>query len=726
VAFPFYPQHDQMDCGPACLRMLAKYYGKNVSLQYLRNQMHLSRTGVSMLSISHAAEKIGFRTMSSAKVKWDDLVDKVPFPCLLFWDEKHYVILYKIKNNIAYIADPAHELVKLNKQEFIKSFYNKESESGLVMALEPTPEFFKNDFGEEQKRSLAYLFNYLKPYKQLMIQLAIGLLVASLFDLLMPFLTQSMVDKGINYQNIGFVNLILLAQVMIFFSRIAIEMVRNRILLHVGFRVNIALISDYLYKIMQLPVPFFESKMIGDITQRILDHKRIENFLTQTSLQTIFSLFNLVIFALVLSVFSWKIVLLFLLGSALSIGWILAFQKRMKNLDYVMFKRQAMHQSNLVELLTGMPEIKLNGTEKQKRWDWERIQIQMFQIKMKMLNTSQLQQAGSGFFNQFRNLIITYVAARLVIEGQISLGTMMAISYIIGQMSAPIERLLDFFRSLQDAQISIDRLSEVNNMKNEVDESIQVINELPKDKTIHLQNLSFGYEGPNHTQVLKDISLHIPAGKVTAIVGTSGSGKTTLLKLLLKFYEPIAGEIVVGDVSLHSINSEIWRNKIGAVMQDGFIFTDTITKNIAGSDDDVDAEKLIQAVKIANIDAFIKVLPNGFATKIGNGGTGLSMGQKQRMLIARAVYKNPDYLFFDEATSSLDANNEKYIMQHLKEFYKNRTVLIVAHRLSTVKEADQILVMEDGKIVEQGNHKSLTEAQGKYFELVKNQLELGK
>jgi ATP-binding cassette subfamily B protein len=713
-----------MDCGPACLRMLAKYYGKNVSLQYLRNQMHLNRTGVSMLAISNVAEKIGFRTMT-AKANWKELNDNVPFPCLLFWDQQHFVILYKIKGDIAYIADPAHHLIKLHKHEFIKSFYNKDTEKGLVMALEATPEFSKSEFEDEKKQSISYLFNYLKPYKQLMIQLAIGLLVSSVFDLLMPFLTQSMVDKGINYQNISFVNLILIAQVMIFFSRIAIEMVRNRILVHVGFRVNIALISDYLYKIMQLPVPFFESKMIGDITQRILDHKRIENFLTQTSLQTVFSLLNLIVFALVLSFFSWKIVVLFLIGSALSIGWILAFQKRMKNLDYVMFKRQAMHQSNLVELLTGMAEIKLNGTEKQKRWDWERLQIQMFHIKMKMLNTSQLQQAGSGFFNQFRNIIISYLAARLVIDGQITLGTMMAISYIIGQMSSPIERLLDFFRSYQDAQISIDRLSEVNNMKNEVDESIQVINELPEDKSIHLHNISFGYDGPNHTQVLKDVSLQIPAGKVTAIVGASGSGKTTLLKLLLKFYEPTNGEMMIGNVLLHSINSEVWRSKVGAVLQDGFIFTDTITKNITGSDDVVDAERLMNAVKIANIDGFIKLLPNGFATKIGNGGHGLSMGQKQRMLIARAVYKNPNYLFFDEATSSLDANNEKYIMQHLKQFYLNRTVVVIAHRLSTVKDADQILVMDDGKIVEKGNHKSLTEAQGKYFELVKNQLELG-
>ncbi len=679
-----------------------------------------------MLSISTAAEKIGLRS-AAAKASWNDLKDKVPFPCILFWEQEHFVVLYKIKGDVAYIADPGHGLVKVPKQELQKSYYSKESEFGLVMMFEPTPAFHQadNEGVEEKQNWFEYLYGYIRNYQQLIVQLFVGLLVVSLFDLMMPFLTQSMVDKGINYQNLSFVNLILIAQLMIFFSRIVIEMVRNRILLHVGFRINISLLSDYLYKIMQLPVSFFESKMMGDITQRILDHKRIENFLTQTSLQTLFGMFNLLVFSLVLMVFSWKIVVIFLVGSLLSIVWILLFQKKMKNLDYLMFKRQSSHQSSLHELLVGMPEIKLNGTEKQKRWDWERIQTQMFQVNMRMLNTLQLQQAGSGFFNQLRNIIVSYVSARLVIDGQISLGTMMAIAYIIGQMSAPIERLLDFFRSLQGAQTSIERLGEVNSMKNEVDEQQQFIVQLPADKSITIQNVSFGYEGPQHAQVLKNISCQFPEGKVTAIVGTSGSGKTTLLKLLLKFYETQQGEIMVGDANLKSINSEVWRTKIGAVMQDGFIFTDSITKNISGSDENVDTARLIQAVKIANIERFVKVLPNGLSTKIGMGGDGLSMGQKQRILIARAVYKNPDYLFFDEATSALDANNEKYIMEQLKEFYKNKTVVVIAHRLSTVKDADQILVLEDGKIVEAGSHQTLTEARGKYFELVKNQLELG-
>ena len=725
MAFPFFPQHDQMDCGPSCLRMVAAYHGRNYSLQYLRSLMYLTKSGVSLLSISTAAEKIGLRSMA-AKANFTDLKDKVPFPCILFWEQEHFVVLYKIKGDIAYIADPAHGLVKVPKHEVEKSFYSKDNDFGLVMMLEPTPAFHENEIeGEKKQNTFGYLLGYLKNYKQLILQLFIGLFVVSLFDLMMPFLTQSMVDKGINYQNMSFVNLILIAQVMIFFSRIVIEMVRNRILMHVGFRVNISLISDYLYKIMQLPVSFFESKMLGDITQRILDHKRIQNFLTQTSLQTLFGMFNLIVFSIVLCFFSWKIVVLFLILSACSIGWILLFQKRMKNLDYMLFRRQATHQSSLQELLQGMPEIKLNGTEKQKRWDWERIQIQMFQVSMKMLNTSQLQQMGSGFFNQFRNIIVSYVAARLVIEGQITLGSMMAVSYIVGQMSSPIERMMDFFRSLQDAQTSLERLGEVSQMANEVDDKQQIITELPEKKTITLSNVSFGYEGPNHAQVLKDISMVLPEGKVTAIVGTSGSGKTTLLKLLLKFYENQQGEILVDNTSLRSINAQVWRTKIGAVMQDGYIFTDSITKNITGSDENVDSQKLLQAIRIANIERFVKTLPNGLATKIGMGGDGLSMGQKQRILIARAVYKNPDYLFFDEATSALDANNEKYIMEQLTEFYKNKTVMVIAHRLSTVKNADQILVLEEGKIVESGNHKSLTEAQGRYYELVKNQLELG-
>ncbi len=714
-----------MDCGPACLRMVSAYYGKKYSLQQLRNLMYLTKSGVSMLSISTAAEKIGLRSMA-AKAKWDDLKNKVPFPCVLFWEQQHFVVLYKIKGETAYIADPGHGLIKIPKHELEKSFYGKDNDYGLTMMFEPTPAFHQNEMAAEEKQnSLTYLFGYLKNYRQLIFQLFIGLLVGSVFDLMMPFLTQSMVDKGINYQNLSFVNLILIAQVMIFFSRIIIDMVRNRILLHVGFRVNISLLSDYLYKIMQLPVSFFESKMLGDITQRILDHKRIQNFLTQTSLQTLFGMFNLLVFSIVLMFFSWKIVAIFLIGSILSIAWILIFQKRMKNLDYMLFKRQAMHQSSLHELLAGMPEIKLNGTEKQKRWDWERIQIQMFQVNMKMLNTLQLQQVGSGFFNQLRNIIVSYVAARLVIDGQITLGSMMAISYIIGQMSAPIGRLLDFFRSLQDAQNSLERLGEVNTMKNEVNEQQQVIHEVPENKTITIQHVSFGYEGPNHAQILKDISFVVPEGKVTAIVGTSGSGKTTLLKLLLKFYETQQGEILVSDVNLNTINSQVWRSRIGAVMQDGYIFTDSITKNITGSDENVDTARLLQAIKIANIERFIKVLPNGLSTKIGSGGDGLSMGQKQRILIARAVYKNPDYLFFDEATSALDANNEKHIMQQLDEFCKDKTVIIIAHRLSTVKNAHQILVLEEGKVVESGNHQALTDARGRYYELVKNQLELG-
>jgi ATP-binding cassette subfamily B protein len=715
-----------MDCGPACLQMIAKFYGKNYSLHYLRENAYLTKAGVSLLGISDAAEKIGFHTMG-ASLTFKQLQKDVLLPCIVHWNQKHFIVVYKIKGQDVFIADPMHGLITINQAEFEKGWLSKENNQGVALLMEPTSQFHELEEMEMKKPSLFYIVKYLKPYKGLLFQLFLGMLVASVFDLILPFLTQSMVDYGVNFQNISFVNIILASQLMIFLSRTLVELLRSRILLHIGSRINITIISEYLYKMMQLPLRFFDSKMLGDITQRINDQRRIESFLTTNTLTTAFSFLNLIVFAVVLGFYSLSILGIFLIGSFLSIAWVFLFQKKRKEYDYIAFNRMAENQSAIYELVNGMSEIKIANAERIKRWEWERIQIKLFKLKNKLLTLSRSQQIGSSFFNQLKNIIITYIAAKEVINGnpQITLGVMMAISYIIGQMNAPIDRFIDFIRAAQDARISLDRLSEVQTMENEDQETIQVVHELPADKSIHLKNVSFQYAGPNSTSVLNQVSLHIPAGKVTAIVGSSGSGKTTLIKLLLKFYEPSAGEISIAAVPLKTINASVLRSKCGVVMQDGFIFTDTISRNIVGADEHINVNRLIEAARLANIDQFIQQLPLGYTTKIGMGGDGLSVGQKQRILIARAIYKQPEFIFLDEATSALDAKNEKIILENLTSIFKDKTVVVVAHRLSTVKNADQIIVMEDGCIVETGTHESLSAAKGKYFDLVKNQLELG-
>lgn len=723
MAFPFTHQLDQMNCGPACLHMIATYYGKKHSLQYIRENCHLTKTGVSMFGIVEGAEKIGLKTVA-AKINYDKLKE-IPLPCIVHWNQNHFVVVYNVKGDTVYIADPGHGLVKISKEVFLKSWLGTSDELGIVLLFEPTPEFHSQQEIIEEKKTFSYFLNYLRPYKSMIVQLLLGLVVASIFDLLMPFLTQSLVDYGINFQNLNFIYVVLVAQVVIFFSRMAVELIRSRILLHLGSRINIAIISDYLYKLLSLPIPFFDSKLLGDFTQRINDHKRIESFLTEQTLSIIFSLFSLIIFSVILAWYSWKVLLVFMIGSILSVLWIIIFQKKRKQLDYLNFNRAAENQSNMYELIKGIDEIKLGNLQIQKRWQWQKLQARLYAIRFKALNLAQMQAIGNSSINRFKNILITFIAALEVINGSISLGMMMAITYIVGQLNSPIDRLLDFIRTTQDAKISFERLSEVNEQAPEDDPNLSLLESVPANSDIIIQNLSFGYEGPNGVQVLNNLNCTIPNGKTTAIVGASGSGKTTLLKLLLKFYSPTKGDIYIGNHKLTNINAQCWRNQIGAVMQDGYIFTDTITKNIIGSAEKIDGQKLDEAVHIANISMLINKLPMGFTTKIGSGGDGLSSGQKQRLLIARAVYKNPDYIFFDEATSALDANNEKVIIDNLSKFCKNKTVIVIAHRLSTVKNADQIIVLDDGKIVESGNHESLTASRGKYFDLVKNQLELG-
>lgn len=724
-SFPYFQQLDAMDCGPTCLRMVAKFYGKNYSLPYLREKSFIGREGVSLLGISDAAENIGFRTLA-ARIPFDKLAEEITFPCIAHWQQSHFVVVYDIRKDVVTVADPAKGMIKFTKQEFLRGWQSAEGEEGIVLLLEPTPDFFVKSYEEKNDKSgFKFLFSYLFGYKRYITQLMLGLAIGSVLQLIFPFLTQSLVDYGINNQNIGFIYTILLAQIMLFISRTSVELIRSWILLHIGTRINISIISDFLIKLMKLPISFFNTKMIGDIMQRIGDHQRISAFLTGSSLTILFSAFNFLVFGVVLLIYSIPIFLVFLAGSTLYVCWVLLFMKYRRNIDNKRFTELSNNQSNLIQLIVGMPEIKLNNCEKQKRWEWERIQAMLFRLSIKSLSLNQYQQTGASFINELKNIIISFIAAQQVINGEMTLGMMLAVTYIIGQLDGPIMQFIGFLQSAQDAKISLERMGEIHSHKEE-ESGEEQISILPEKGGLRLDNVTFQYDGPHSEKVLKNISLEIPHGKVTAIVGMSGSGKTTLLKLLLKFFEPVDGEIRVGETRLSNVNNRIWRQKCGVVMQDGYIFSDTIANNIAISDEKVNKTKLIQSVQVANIRDVIDTLPLGYNTKIGQDGVGLSQGQKQRILIARAAYKQPEFIFFDEATNALDATNERIIMENLEQFFQGRTVVIVAHRLSTVKNADQIVVMEKGEIVERGTHQSLTAERGKYFNLVKNQLELDK
>ena len=724
--FPFFQQYDAMDCGPSCLRMIAAFYGKTYSLQKLRTLSHISREGVSLLGLSEAAETIGFRTIG-ARITIQQLLE-VPKPCVVHWDQAHFVVVYKYRKGVVSVADPAFGLVEYSETEFKKHWLatvRQGEQKGICLMFDPTPAFFDLE-GEESKRSdLRFLLKYLKPHRKLIVQLVLGFLAGSLLQLIFPFLTQSIVDVGINTQDINFIYLILAAQMMLFISRMTVDFIRSWILLHISTRINISIISDFLIKLMKLPIGFFDTKMIGDLLQRIGDHRRIERFLTSQSLNVVFSVFNIVIFSIVLAFYSWLIFFVFLLGSTLYIGWIFLFLKKRRELDFKRFAQLADNQSKLIQLINGMQEIKLNNYERQKRWEWERIQARLFKVNIGSLSLQQYQQAGSVFINETKNIVITVLAATAVVHGDMTLGMMLAVQYIIGQMNSPLDQMIEFMQVSQDAKISLERLSEIHDNKDEEQAQEGKLDSLPSSADIQISDLIFQYEGPHSPKVLNDLNLTIPHGKVTAIVGTSGSGKTTLVKLLLGFYPPVSGSLKVGESDLANYRQSWWRSKCGAVMQDGFIFSDTIATNIAIGDEEINKDRLSYAVRMANIKEFIEGLPLSYNTKIGSEGVGLSQGQKQRILIARAIYKNPEFIFFDEATNALDANNEKVILENLNEFFTGKTVVVVAHRLSTVKNADQIIVLEKGKIVEIGNHEELTTKRGAYYELVKNQLELG-
>ena len=724
--FPFFKQYDAMDCGPSCIRMIAAFYGKSYSLQKLRQLAHITREGVSLLGLSEAAEAIGFRTVG-ARITFEQLF-QAPKPCVVHWDQEHFVVVYKLKKGKVYVADPAFGLVEYSETEFKKhwlSTVRQGEQKGICLMFDPTPKFFELEGEEGNRGQFRFLLKYLKPHRKLVAQLVLGFVVGSLIQLIFPFLTQSIVDVGINTQDINFIYLILAAQMMLFLSRMTVDFIRSWILLHISTRINISIISDFLIKLMKLPIGFFDTKMIGDLLQRIGDHRRIERFLTSQSLNVIFSVFNIVIFSIVLIIYKLSIFLVFLSGSALYIMWVFLFLKKRRELDFKQFAQLADNQSKLIQLINGMQEIKLNNYERQKRWEWERIQARLFKVNIQSLSLQQYQQAGSVFINETKNIVITILAATAVVNGQMSLGMMLAVQYIIGQMNSPLEQMVEFMQVSQDAKISLERLSEIHTQKDEEQDQAGKLTSLPSKADIAVSGLVFQYEGPNSPKVLNNVNLTIPQGKVTAIVGTSGSGKTTLVKLMLGFYPPVAGSVKVGESDVSLFKQQWWREQCGAVMQDGFIFSDTIANNIALPEDEVDKERLAYAVRLANIQEYIESLPLNYNTKIGPEGVGLSQGQKQRILIARAIYKNPEFIFFDEATNALDANNEKVILENLNEFFKGKTVVVVAHRLSTVKNAHQIAVLEKGELVELGTHEELTAKQGAYYNLVKNQLELG-
>ncbi|MDO7884247.1 peptidase domain-containing ABC transporter [Hymenobacter cheonanensis] len=771
--FHYYKQHDQMDCGPACLRMVAKYYGQHFTAQSLRERTELNREGVSLLGLADAAEAIGFHTLG-VQLSFEKLLSEAPLPCIVHWRQNHFVVVYAIRPSrqwmhqvvggfrpatqaeqrpapsapalgqltgegqnftqgalspaTVYVADPAAGLLKYSAEEFCAGWFSAHVQgqpTGIALLLEPTPALHAQEEEEaESSYSFARVLGYMMQQKGLLLQLLLGLAVSSCLQLLVPFLTQSVVDVGVSTQNAPFIYLVLGAQLMLMTGRLSVEFIQSRLLLHVSTRVNLGILSDFLIKLLRLPLLFFDTKNFGDLMQRIGDHQRIESFMTGQALSFPFALANILLLSVVIALFSLPIFGIYLFSSLLYAGWILLFLRPRLQLDMQRFSLSARSQSALVQLIQGMQEIKLAGAERPSRWAWERLQAGLFRQQLRSLNLGQLQQAGAFVLNDGKNILITCLAAQAVVKGQMTLGTMLAMQQLIGQLNGPVSQLISFAQGWQDAKISLERLNEVHTLADEEPVNQPLLQELPIG-CLHLRELSFRYPGASNEFVLRGLNLTIPSGKTTAIVGMSGSGKTTLLKLLLRFYDPTAGEIRLGEAALRHVSHAAWRAQCGVVMQDGFIFSDTIARNIAVGAERIDTNRLAHAVHVANLGEFVDSLRLGLHTKIGAEGTGLSQGQRQRILIARAVYKNPQFIFFDEATNALDATNEAIIMHNLDDFFHGRTVIVVAHRLSTVCHADQIIVLEKGQLVESGNHAELVTKRGAYWQLVKNQLELG-
>ena len=720
------------------MRLIAKHYGRSYSLQALRAMGNAQCGAVSMHEISHTAESIGLQA-SGVQLNFAQLSTEATLPCVVSWDDQQFVVVHGFKKRkffrgsrrsrpLVQVAVPTKGLLTYTYEEFAAGWLGEASAAtarGAVLLLEPTPEFYLDKSVDASQRvGLREAFSYLLKYKHLLMQLLFGLAVGSGLQLFLPFLAQSVVDIGVNTHNLNFVYLILIAQVTLFTSQTMVDFIRGWILLHISSRVNVLILSGFLSKLLRLPLSFFDTTPFGALMQRINDHERIEAFLTNTSLQAIFSTLNIVIFGLVLCLYDATIFWVFVVGTTAYVLWALLFLKTRRRIDVLRFQAQARNQGSIIQLIQGMQDIKLSNSEQQKRWDWEKIQAALFKLNYRGLAIAQYQKAGAVFLNEGKNILITFLAAKAVINGHLTLGSMITVQYILGQLNKPVEQIILFTQTWQDAQLSLERLNEIHQLADEEPASDLSTPNLPADHSIALTNVSFTYPGNDLRPVLHDISLRIPAGKTTAIVGTSGSGKTTLLKLLLKFYAPSSGRIQVGHAALDQVGQQAWRAACGVVMQDGFIFSDTIARNIAVGDEYPNVERLLHALHVASIREFVEALPQGLNTKIGMDGSGLSQGQRQRLLIARAVYKNPAFLFLDEATNALDTTNETVILRNLEQFLTSRTVVVVAHRLSTVRHADNIVVMQQGRVVEQGSHTELVARKGQYYALVKNQLEL--
>lgn len=728
-SFPFFRQSDAMMCGVTCIQMICKYYGERYNQKFLSDICYASKEGVSLLGIRDAAVKIGLYTISG-RLTIDEL-SSATLPCILHWNQNHFVVLYKVKKRQKfYIADPGKGLITYTMDEFKQHWIGtgRDNEGkGIAMFLEPTQAFYDNTNEHETRteKPFKFLFGYIKQYRKYFFQIILGLFVGSLLQLALPFLTQNIVDIGIKNKDIDFIWLILIGQLVITLSRTSVDFIRRWLLLHISMRINISLVSDFFIKLLQLPMSFFDTKLMGDLMQRIGDHSRVNSFLTQQTLNVAFSLISFAVFSCVLLVYNRLIFLIFLIGSILYGGWMALFLRRRKVIDYELFEQQAANNNKTYQFLTSMQEIKLQDCEQRRRWEWEDVQADLFHIQMKSLKLQQTQEAGSIFINELKNIIITVVSATAVINGSLTLGMMLAVQYIIGQLNSPIEQLMHFIYSIQDVKISLERINEIHKKDNEEDFNRSRTDFDNESRDIELSNIDFKYDPHALSKTIEGVNIHIPEGKITAIVGASGSGKTTLIKLMLGYYPVMSGEITIAGHNISEYNLKWWRRQCGVVMQDGVIFSESIARNIAVDDGEIDEERLEMAAEIANVKDFVMALPLKFNTNIGRDGMGLSQGQKQRILIARAVYKNPKFIFLDEATNSLDASNERAIVENLNEFYKGRTVVVVAHRLSTVKNADMIVVVNKGRIVETGTHTSLIEKRGAYFNLVKNQLELG-
>ena len=725
---PFVKQHDSMQCGAACLFMVCRYYGMHISLNEIDTLCVPTKEGMSMFGLKKSAQHLGFEC-SALKAPLT-ILGQIQLPCLLHWNQNHFVVLYELdkKYKKFKIADPGKGLISYSKKEFENHWSSSEhggEPCGIVMELIPTESFYKHvALQTSSKKSFRFLFNYIKQYQKYFIQILIGLLIGCILQLILPFLTQAIVDIGIKNGNIGFIWLVLLGELMIVIGRTATDFVRRWLLLHISMRINISLVSDFFIKLLKKPMSFFDTKLMGDLLQRIGDHSRVQNFLTGQVLNVVFTFLNFIIFGIVLFFYNKIIFGIFIAGSFIYGLWISSFLQRRKVIDYELFEQQAINQNKTYQFITSMQEIKLQDCEQRRRWEWEDTQADLFKVQMKSLKLQQTQEAGSIFINEVKNILITVFAATAVINSQITLGAMLAIQYIVGQLNSPIEQFMSFIYSLQDVKISLERINEIHEGKNEETKENQV-KAFNSEKSIKIEDIYFKYDSHALKNTLEGVSFDIPEGKVTAIVGASGSGKTTIIKLMLGYYPVLSGSISIAGRNINDYNLKWWRRQCGVVMQDGVIFSESIARNIAVDDGEIDKVRLLKAAEIACIKDYVMALPLRFNTSIGHDGVGLSQGQKQRILIARAVYKNPDYIFLDEATNSLDANNERSVVENLDKFYNGKTVVIVAHRLSTVKNADQIVVIDHGKVVEVGNHKSLTAKQGAYYNLVKNQLELG-